>query len=507
MKKLLMMIFILLMCISAAGQYGDAFIFGERILSMTQKSIDTKDRDIVLKSVAFLYAQTKREDEGVAALRMIKNESEFIPAVMTFARILSDKSNFKKAVEVTALLKNEYRVEMLIDISESMINSGRVNECRDVLNTAEREILESFDPYRRTKFYSLLSSNHYRIKNTPKALELISKALWTAQSIKDSDKKAFALKDVSLAYLSMNNRIISMFVENQINSAKNPMTLMEISLHYIEAGEKEGAKKFLNTAKKRAEKEKNMKLKAKMLYEAAYIYAKLGMTKSSEECAQISLSSAKMIQSRSDRINAIITANNIFQKDDVYASALQEIPLISDYSERVSMMIDISSGYMSMGMKEKSFFLLKVILGELKKNKQLLNMENVLERVSDIYIDYGSSRECMDFISFVKRDFSEYPLIISKMYYANGNCSDAVKYSDKSKDWKKRSIQKIKITELAFNSFDKGLSQDMLEIMLKEISNSNDALYKSIFLSEVALLCVKYEIPLEKRTLSLLEKI
>jgi hypothetical protein len=93
------------------------------------------------------------------------------------------------------------------------------------------------------------------------------------------------------------------------------------------------------------------------------------------------------------------------------------------------------------------------------------------------------------------------------MYYANGNCSDAVKYSDKSKDWKKRSIQKIKITELAFNSFDKGLSQDMLEIMLKEISNSNDALYKSIFLSEVALLCVKYEIPLEKRTLSLLEKI
>ncbi|MGE3063774.1 MAG: hypothetical protein AB7T10_09135 [bacterium] len=507
MKKNVLLFIIILQAIILTAQSGDAFIFGERILSLMQKSVPESERDIVRKSVALLYAQTDYEEEGIASLMTIRNESEYIPAVMTFTNIMAGKFNFKTAKKSVSLLKGEYKLEAMLVIADEMINSGITNECGKFLEGCESAIDKDFEPYKTSKFLSELSTLYYRLNNTPKALELISRALWTAQSIKDGDKKAFALKDVSLAYISMNNRLITGIVENQINQTKNQRTLLEIAKDYLEAGEVGGTKKFLKTAKARTEKENDLKMKSGQFYEAAVLYKKIKSEKDAAECAKMSLSTAKVILSRNDRINAMIRANDILKEDSVYSTALQEILLVKDYKTRVDMIIDISSGYMRMNAREKGFFLLKMILVDVKKNKKILQTEKVLESISDIYIDNGSSRECDEFIDILKRDFSEYPLIISKMYHANNSYKSAIKYAERIKDSKKRSLQKIKITEMVFSASDKQLSQEVLSKMLYEISLSEDALFKCILLADVSILCIKYQISLDRESLSLLEKI
>ena len=510
-KRIMKRILSFVICLSAAlnifADYGDAFIFGERILHVMQKSVSDKEKDIVRRQVALLYAQTENEDEGIAALMTIKNESEFIPAVISFTRIMAEKYKFDSALKTANLLKGEYKTEALLITAESMISSGRISDCASILSEAETSVGKFLEKYKKAKYLSSLSTMHYRLNNMPKALDLVSRALWEGQSVKDEDKKAFALKDVSLAYLAMNNRLITGLVENQINQNKNPRTLMEIAKDYLENSEKGGAGKFMKTAKAKAEKDSDVKMKSLMLYEAAVIYSQMDEDEKSLECALLSLKAAKTIPSRIERIKATIRANDILKEDSVYSLALQEMLLIDDYQLRVDMMVKISSGYMKMKNKEKGFFLLKMILGEIKKKKSLLKTNEVLEVISDIYIDNGASKECGDFISVLKRDFPEEPLIISKMHHANNDYKQSIKYAERINDANKRALQKIKIAEMVFSSTDKDFSRDILLKVLDEISISKSAIFKCILLSDISILCIKYGIPLDRESLSKLEKI
>lgn len=507
MKKIIIISFIVFSCIAAGADYGEGFIFGERILSIMQKSVPEGERDIVRRQIALLYAQTENEDEGIAALMTIKSESEFIPAAMAFTNVMSETYRFNSAEKTADLLKEEYRTEAYIVAAEDMVTAGITEDCAALLKKAEMSVSEDFEPYKKAKYLSKLSALHFRLKNTPKALELVSKALWEAQTIKDADKKAFALKDVSLSYISMGNRIITGFVEGQIGQNRNPMILMEIAKDYLDAGEKSGAAKFMKSAKKNAVKEADLKIKSSILHDAAIIYRDMGDNKLSLECAKLSLESARRIPSRMDRIRAMLAANDIFMNDSVYAIALEEMAMVKDYRERMRLVTSIASGYMKMNMREKGFFLLKMIAGEARKNKRSADTEGILESISDIYIEYGSQSECGEFIKNLKLNFPEHPLIISKMYLANNNYQNAKKYADMIKSWKKRSLQRIKITEMAFRSGDKGISNDALNSMLDEISLSEDAVMKCILLSDLAILCVKNSVHLEGKSLSKLEKI
>jgi len=65
------------------------------------------------------------------------------------------------------------------------------------------------------------------------------------------------------------------------------------------------------------------------------------------------------------------------------------------------MFLKLIETYLIKGEEEKGFLLLKIVLNELRSNKDE-NLLFYLQLISEMYADYGSVSSCMDYINILK---------------------------------------------------------------------------------------------------------
>jgi len=453
------------------------------ILSAQQKSVDDLIISSFMKSIESVGDESKREDlyKSILKTQIMHNETELFEetarkidleerevVVSSICRQMIDMKRMNSALSIMHFTKRYEQSIFLMEIGEYYFKTGKSDEYAKSLKCMTDLLKDETEQYYRSRIMSNAANMYILKKDNVNAIDYLTKALYATFPMSNSAYKTYAIADVSSGYIKINDRIISGILLMQLSGGSDFnkfVTLFEI---YRQRNLIDTAKRMLDRGYASFLKEKDAELKTERLIFLGEDYLKIGERKKATECYLEAVKNAKSIVSRGRRVDAMIKANAFLGKKTEWDRIIEESSMITDDESRNRAIISISRGMMKNGAKDKGFAILHIIEDNIRRGKNKPFVRKMIYDISEIYVDYGDKDKCSAYIGYLKRNFSEFPEIVSFMYMQNGKYTDALIYANKVESGFTRGRT---INEIILHAIMSGKKRDAENILSENCRN------------------------------------
>ncbi len=504
MKKIvflkIFMLFIFVF-VHSGQRYNQLFI--EKAIE--KRNFEELDDEILVKIARNYYVEYDI-DNFLGTLKNIKDyEIKKIIEEESFKYAVENK-NYAYSLKLIENLDDSLKTKFYLKLSYRYIDEQNFSKAKNYLTLSEQFLPLIKRDFNRIESKILLGKGFGIVKDMSKSLSYLSSTFWEINRLKDKDKKSILLVELYDSYKKLNLLVNSKLLEIQIDLEKDPECLLLISEKFYEKGDNINSKKYLDLAYKNKNFIKNNVKKAQILSQITNRYSILNEKKKVILSFNETIKEAKGISKREDRIKIIMSVFKFNDDENLDKLLVEDIFLIKDRRLKNEMFLKLIETYLIKGEEEKGFLLLKIVLNELRSNKDE-NLLFYLQLISEMYADYGSVSSCMDYINILKKYFKNYPSVIAKMYIYKNDFYKGIEYIRVVKDVKEKIPLLYLYLEETFKKDDNSLNNDNLIEALQIVSKIDNKKFKSLFLLDLSYLLSKYNVSIDNRTLYYLETI